>query len=131
MIWAQALFLAIVAAMSVYFLRNRSRARARAYKKLALIGFLLASVVAILFPELLSEVAKLLGIGRGADLLLYVLALTMLFQILNNYLKDKEANHTITRLARRLAILEAVEENGLTDQLTTEAKSDEGDPRAD
>lgn len=111
MIWAQVVFLAIVLAMSVYFLRTRGRARTKAYKKLALLGFVLVSIVTILFPDVLSEVARLLGIGRGADLLLYGLALTVLFQMLNNYLKDREASHTITQLARRLAILEANQDN--------------------
>ena len=115
MIWAQVVFLAIVLGMSVYFLRNRGRARTKAYKKLALLIFVVISVITILFPDLLSEVAKVLGIGRGADLLLYGLALAVLFQMLNNYLKDKEASHTITQLARRLAIMEAMQENGLLD----------------
>jgi small membrane protein len=115
MIWAQVVFLGIVLGMSVYFLRNRARARAKAYKKLALLIFVLVSIVTILFPDLLSGVANLLGIGRGADLLLYGLALTVLFQMLNNYLKDKEASYTINQLARELAILEANQENRLTD----------------
>lgn len=115
MIWAQIVFLAIVLGMSVYFLRNRAQARTKAYKKLALLIFVLMSVVTILFPDLLSEAATLLGIGRGADLLLYGLALTVLFQMLNNYLKDKEAGYTINQLARKLAILEANQENRADD----------------
>lgn len=111
MIWAQIVFLTLVALMAVYFLRNRSNSRAKAYKKLALILFLLMSIITILFPDLLTNIAHLLGIGRGADLLLYVTALAVLFQMLNTYLKDKEVRNTTNQLARKIAILEANQSN--------------------
>ena len=107
MIWAQLVLLAVVGLMAVYFLKTRGKARTKAYKKLALIAFLAVSVVTITFPDLLTRIANLLGIGRGADLLLYGLALTVLFMMLNTYLKDRESRQTINTLARRLAILEA------------------------
>lgn len=110
MIWAQLVFLAAVIFMTVGFLRKRGKAKTKAYKKLALIAFLVLSVVTLIWPDLLTKIANVLGIGRGADLLLYALALTMLFMMLNNYLKDRDSRQTINVLARKIAIIEANQE---------------------
>lgn len=121
MIWAQLLLLVAVGAMAVYFLRHRRKVHARAYKKLVLIGFLVASLVTILFPDQLTWLANRIGIGRGADLLLYGLALTLLFVILNNHLKEREQQRIINQLARRIAIIEASQHDSDTSDQETHA----------
>jgi hypothetical protein len=90
-----------------YFLSSRGSSRSNAFKKVLLVGFVAASVVAILIPESLTWLAHLLGVGRGTDLLLYVLVQVVLFQMFNTYAKDKQNQRQVVHLARRIAILEA------------------------
>jgi hypothetical protein len=58
-------------------------------------------------PERANELASLVGIGRGADLILYLwIVLSMLVGI-NLHVRLKTQAELTTRLARALALLEA------------------------
>lgn len=109
MIWAQVVLVAGLVFIMFYLIRNRSKSQAKAYKKLLLLLFLCASVITILFPDSLTRLAQIFGIGRGADLLLYGVTLTVVFLLVNNYIKDREEQVEIYKIARRLAIIEANE----------------------
>lgn len=90
-----------------YFLSSRGTSRSNAFKKVLLVGFVIAAVVAVLFPESLTAFARLVGVGRGTDLLVYALAQVAAFQMFNTYAKDKDNQRQIVHLARRIAMLEA------------------------
>src|SRR5687767_3649782 len=83
-----------------YFLVNRRTVHVQAYKKLAFVGFTILMFVFILFPNALTEVANKIGIGRGADLLLYGVTLLFILFAINMYIKFKEQQETIHKLAR-------------------------------
>jgi hypothetical protein len=102
------LVLAILTAMG-WFLSNRTTQKVRAWQKMGVILLTIAGIVVIVSPETSNDIAHQLGVGRGADLLLYLLTLAFIFMILNLYLKDKEEQKKITQLARKIAILEAKE----------------------
>lgn len=91
----------------VSFLRNRNAMRFQAGKKILLGLFVIACIVSIARPDLLSVVAGWLGVGRGADLLLYVLIIAFAFVAINTYLKFKDYEERLAVVARRLAISEA------------------------
>ncbi len=55
-------------------------------------------------PEHANALAHLLGVGRGADLLLYLWIVITLSVMLLLYLKIVELNRMLTELARRLAL---------------------------
>jgi hypothetical protein len=65
----------------------------------------------VIFPDITTNIAHLLGIGRGADLLLYGLTVVVIFMILNTYIKDREEERRFVSLTRKVAILEAIIEN--------------------
>lgn len=98
----------VVVAFSLLFfaLGNRTHA-GRAGKKLALCFLAIAMCVAVIFPQTTTEVAHLVGVGRGADLLLYILTLVFIGYVLNNYLHQQKDKDVIFRLARKVALLEA------------------------
>ena len=96
-----------VALVLVSFLRNRNAMRFQAGKKILLALFVIACLVSIARPDLLSTVAGWLGVGRGADLLLYVLIIAFAFVSINTYLKFKDYEERLAVVARRLAISEA------------------------
>ena len=88
-------------------LGRRSTHSGRAWKKIALILLALGMVLAVLFPELTNVVARLFGVGRGADLLLYATVIAFIGYVLNSYLHQQDERDALYRLARKVAILEA------------------------
>jgi len=90
-----------------YFLSSRGTSRSNAFKKILLVAFVVAAIVAVIVPEQLTLLANLVGVGRGTDLLVYALVQVVAFQLFNTYAKDKQNQRQIVHLARRLAILEA------------------------
>lgn len=90
----------------VYFMSNADTYRVNVTKKLLGLFFVLFAIMSVLFPNLTDDVARPLGIGRGADLLLYLLVIAFLFTVLNVYINNRKSNEQITKLARKISILE-------------------------
>jgi hypothetical protein len=64
-----------------------------------------AALLSILFPEATNEVAHAMGIGRGADLYLYLFALGTVFCLIMVFSKLKHLEHVQTKLIRHAALL--------------------------
>ena len=105
LIQALVIMVAFVILMSV--LAGKQTHVAKAWKKIALCALVMLMIVAVLFPELTNVAAHAVGVGRGADLLLYVLTLAFIWYAVNDYIKQQQQQETIHRLARRLALREA------------------------
>jgi hypothetical protein len=104
----QLILIAAILYVLISFLSSRNSSHTQAWKKIALMIIGLTAIVLILSPNLLDGIAHLLGVGRGADLLLYVLTVAFVFQQLSNYIKTKEEQKKIVILARKIAISEAL-----------------------
>jgi hypothetical protein len=81
----------------------------RGARSLALrrIGFLLAMalcIVAVLAPTTISEVANLVGVGRGTDLVLYIFVLASLFIWIGLYRRLHDMEERFVDLARQIAL---------------------------
>ena len=70
-------------------------------------------VIAVLSPALLTQVANLVGVGRGTDLVLYIVSVAFGFYVVNQYLRGQDAREELHRLARRIAVVEAADRYGL------------------
>jgi small membrane protein len=68
----------------------------------SLIGFYF-----VWFPSHATRVAEFVGIGRGADLVLYVWACISLVVLLNLHLKLRTQHELLTQLARSIALANA------------------------
>jgi hypothetical protein len=108
--------LLVAAFIGVFFvaLRSRTAHGVSASKKLGFLLFMLVVVVAVLSPALVSRVANLVGVGRGTDLVLYLLAVMVCFYVVNDYLRGQDSRAQLHKLARRVAVLEALERYGLS-----------------
>jgi len=62
----------------------------------------------VLQPEHANTVAHLVGVGRGADLLMYLWVVVTFSAVLVLYLKIVEMSRMLTELARRLALSEPI-----------------------
>lgn len=96
-------------AIAVIGLNSRSSHSGRAWKKVALILFALGMIISVFSPDFLNNIAHRVGVGRGADLMLYVMIITFIFYVLNNYLHQQDQRDMTIRLGRKIAILEANE----------------------
>lgn len=100
----QVLLLLATGGMALYFLQNRSKARAKAWVKLGFLLFIVAAVWAVLRPNDLTAVANFVGVGRGTDLVLYVLVVAFIFTTLSSYVRFREQELRYAQLARAVAL---------------------------
>lgn len=61
---------------------------------------------AVVRPEITGVVARVLGIGRGADLILYCSVVVMMIGFMMVYVRLRRLRHDMTLLVRELAIRE-------------------------
>ncbi len=109
--WIQLLLIAGSVSMALMFIRTWSQARNRAWKRIAFSAFVVVNVYAVLRPTDVTWVAHRLGVGRGTDLVLYVMVLAMGFLTLNTFLRFRSLEKKITDLARTVALNEGVRHN--------------------
>lgn len=94
----------IAALVAVRFLRGD---RSLALKRIFALLFAAAAVLAIIFPTVLTTIANFFGIGRGADLLLYVSIIAMLLFAVATVRSRARSDARVTELARAVALMEA------------------------
>ncbi len=68
----------------------------------------LSVVLVLAFPSTTMVLARLAGIGRGADLLIYLVVLVMFGGFFAVYLRFRRVEQKLSRIVRQLAIQEAV-----------------------
>ena len=101
--------LLIVGLSSAAFLAYRGPLTARntALRRLFGAGMLGAAATAVIWPNMVSGIAHRMGVGRGADLVLYVLALVSLFVWVSMYRRFHELERRLTSLTQHIALSEA------------------------
>jgi hypothetical protein len=72
--------------------------------------------MAVLFPEQTDKVANFVGVGRGVDLITYVIEVAVLFVLLHYYTKFVELQRQLTDVVRELAVLRAEVERATTER---------------
>ena len=97
-----AAILAIIVLLALSF--RGGGARQQALRRVFMVFFIGVAAVALIFPQTLTWVANQLGIGRGADLLLYMLVLVFLAFVASSYRRFRHLENDTTRLARRMAL---------------------------
>lgn len=114
--------LAALAAIGYWGFLRRSRLPVHILLVFALLG---VAGLAVVFPASTTVVANAVGVGRGADLVAYLVEVSLLFVCLHYYTKFVDLQRQITDLVRELAILRAELELGDKPRLS----SDEAAPR--
>ena len=102
--WVLAIALVLV---GLYLLKARRSASQQAIRRLVIVAALLAGFVAVLFPDYTNVVASYLGIGRGADLLLYAFVIFALLYVVHQYRRQLWQEKVTTDLARALTLAQA------------------------
>ena len=114
MIIVQALLISSTLFIFFVAIRSRTAHGVSASKKLIFMLLMVIMIAAVLSPGLVQDAANLVGVGRGTDLVLYLLAVTFAFYVVNDYLRAQDNRDQVNRLARRIAVVEALERYGIS-----------------
>jgi small membrane protein len=87
-------------------LRSRASLRGQARRKLLAALTVLTGVIAVLAPGVLQRLADWVGVDRGSDLLLYALAVVIIYLVGSVSVRFREQESRLVRLAREVALTE-------------------------
>lgn len=116
------------AALVAFFVTNRRKARAKAGVKIGFVLFVVFMVYAVLRPDDLTWVANRLGVQRGTDLVLYALVMGFAFVTVSTWVRFREQELRYARLARTIALANAVRPEDRVDVRVMKPASDDDDP---
>lgn len=97
----------LIVGVLVIFLYYTFRLRNALFDLLILTIFSGLAIFFILVPDYTNDIARYLGVGRGADLLFYICILFFLFIILKLFSRIRRLEKTLTDLIREQAKKEA------------------------
>lgn len=100
----KALLLVALLVVTWLVMRPVRSPRHLAVRRLGTLLVVLFAMFAVLFPRLLNDVARALGVERGINLLVYVLVLAFFVQIATAYRRDSDTERRLTALARAIAL---------------------------
>jgi small membrane protein len=78
-----------------------------AVRRLVAMALLSTAAAAVLLPDLVTQLAQLVGVGRGTDLVLYLFVVASAVVWLGIYRRFTEMDARITQLVRSQALAEA------------------------
>ena len=87
--------------IAIYFF---VRLRNSLFDIILLMLLIIAALVFIIFPDITNQLAKSLGVGRGADLVFYTSIVIFWFVILKLYARIRKLEQMVTRVVRKEAI---------------------------
>ena len=93
--------------VSLVMMRGGVNASHLAIRRIMLMIFAMAAALSIFFPDMLTQVAGFLGIGRGTDLVLYAAIVCFFIFMATTYHRFRNMETSITSLSRRIALDEA------------------------
>ena len=102
-------FLLVLAVLTILFVfvRASNAVYVQASKRVALVLFALVNIYAVMRPDDLSALAKMVGVGRGTDLVLYALVVAFMAGMFSFYQRFRVVDRRYTELARTVALREA------------------------
>lgn len=62
------------------------------------------AVLGVIFPRETTKIANFLGIGRGADLIIYASVATLFYLVFRIYILMEDLRHEITEVVRKIAL---------------------------
>lgn len=105
--WFQVILIVALVGIAVYLVRSTPSPRHLAIRRLLVLLALVTGIVVVVAPGLLTQIASLVGIGRGSDLLFYVFIVAALLYVVNEYKRSVQLARANTQLTREIALTEA------------------------
>ncbi len=113
----QLVLLTGVAFISLYFIIKLKKRLLDILLLGAMIG---CAAIFILWPDTTNRIARILGVGRGADLVFYISILIFWFVVLKLYARIRKLEQSFTEFIRQDALKQAKD---ITGKDTTEIKT--------
>lgn len=107
MLLVQIMLIVVCLLIVAKLLSNRSTYAIKAWKKILLVFMAAVMVLAIIVPDAVTWVANQIGVGRGTDLLVYIMFAAFLFYVLGQYVRSQDERDRLYILARQVAIIDA------------------------
>ncbi|GAA1926728.1 DUF2304 domain-containing protein [Microbacterium aoyamense] len=107
--WIQLLLIVAIVTLGFFVMRRTGADSHLAIRRIFFALFIVAAILSVLFPAWLTWFARLVGVGRGTDLLLYALVVVFLVFVYSQYRRNTATQRQLTQLARRVALLDARE----------------------
>jgi len=99
------LLIAAALGVGVLLVREKVPRQQEAFRRAAGLLVVLCGITAVLWPALTTKVANVIGVGRGTDLILYLLVTVFAYAALTTTQKIHRLQHDITVLTRELALV--------------------------
>ena len=88
-------------------LRENPSTSSLAVRRLAGVGIIVVGTALILWPDITSWVAEIVGVGRGTDLLFYGCVLLFMFTSIAQSQRVHRLEQKVVALTREIALLDA------------------------
>ncbi|WP_083602843.1 DUF2304 domain-containing protein [Bowdeniella nasicola] len=122
--WIQLLLILGVVIAGIILTRSSAGARHQAIRRIFMALFAAVAVYFIIFPSAASQIARIVGVGRGADLLLYALVVAFFSFVATSFKRVAAMERRITELSRQLAISRAPGPEAIHQQPPTRPNED-------
>jgi small membrane protein len=99
--------------LAIWAFRNRSRVGLRAGARLLALILTTAAIVSVLQPNVTQDIADVLGVTRGTDLILYGMTVVFALTSIGTYFRFREQELRIAELVRASAIRDAILSQGI------------------
>lgn len=103
------LLISATVALAVLAARSSPSPGHLALRRIFIVGAVIASALAVLFPDAVTWVAERAGVGRGTDLVLYLFIVVAVLGWLSTHRRLAELDHRLAQLVRTQALAEAVD----------------------
>jgi hypothetical protein len=109
--------------VAVLLLREKVPRHQEAARRVGGLLVVLGGIVAVLWPGLTTTVANAVGVGRGTDLVLYLLVTVFAYSALTTAQRIHRLQHDVTVLTRELALSQPAPPGGGEESIRPEAGS--------
>ncbi len=96
------------------------RFRSHTLSRLIMIAISLLGMVFVLFPSLSNKLAKYVGVGRGADLIIYIFMVFSFLYCIFLYAKLRKLQQDQTEIIKMIAIQQAIDNRKESDKIEKE-----------
>src|SRR5688500_936543 len=81
--------------------------RNRVFNMLFFVVLFMLGIIFVINPDITTKIAEFVGVGRGVDLVIYLLLLVFFFLFIALFYKSRNIDKTLIELVRKIAIKEA------------------------
>jgi hypothetical protein len=105
LLWSQVILVAAMGAYGIYVFRFRTVLTDR----IVLLSLACAGIILVIDPAISTWLANRIGIGRGADLIMYIFLVFCLFRFVGIASQSNAVDRRMTHIIREIAIEKALD----------------------